>query len=274
MKRASVLSILVGACTLPASAQEALFLLPERAEIPLGARVSLSAAVGADAAAPALPWPHGRIEHFFARTATTQENRDTLEPVEGLDTVSAWPADHAGVLLLGIDLEPALETVTAEAFGAFVSRAVGEAGLAAVGELPEAGEVRILHTESSKALVRVAAPGETPPSIATSKTGQTVEIRPLMDPTAIVPGSDLAVRLYAKIPGAAGGVVIATNATTGETVRALADESGIAAVHVPSAGRWRMEFHAVGANQAEDAEASWVVHSATLTFDVVEEDPQ
>lgn len=253
-----------------ASAQQALFLVPEQGSVALGRAVPMSAVSGAGRDAAPLPWPEDRISHFYARTAWTQENRDTIEPEEGSPSVAAWTADRPGVLALGADLRERPEVVSAAAFGEFVSGALGESARASLGALPERGEVTLLRTESAKALVVVAQPGAGAASIATSKTGQAVEIRPLMDPTALIPGSDLAVRVYSRLGEATGGLVLATNATTGETVRAVADDSGIAILRIGGAGRWRLEFHAVAAHPGA-GDARYALHTATLTFDVEED---
>ncbi|HZW09999.1 MAG TPA: hypothetical protein VFF69_08855 [Phycisphaerales bacterium] len=274
MKRA--LALLVSALwpAGPAAAQSALYLVPERATVALGDSVRLAAATGVDPDAAPGPWPAERIEHFFARTAWTQENRDGLGRAEGSEVVAPWRAAEPGVLLLGIELADATESVPAASFAAFVDHALGETGRAAIGEVPAGGEVALVRRQSAKAVVVVESAGAEPASIATSKAGQAVEIRPLMDPVAARPGSDLAVRLHASIPGAAGGVVIATNTVTGDVVRATADSSSIANVPLGTAGRWRLEFHAVARSGDETARARFEVHTATLTFDVRPEGEQ
>jgi hypothetical protein len=271
MRIAFVLLLAAAGPIAQAGAQSARFLVPEQSAAELGGAVHMSIAPGVEAGAAPDPWPADGIAHFFARTAWTQENRDELAPREGSQTLAAWPADRPGVLLLGVDLEPSLEIVGAEPFAAFVHRTLGATARGALGELPGPGEVVLSRTESAKALVVVESGGAEPASIATSKAGQAVEIRPLMDPTAIRPGSDLPVRLYASIPGAKGGLAIATNTTTGRHISAAADDSAIAHLRIDSAGRWRVEFHAVARRDAAPGEVQFEVHTATLTFDVREE---
>ena len=249
-----------------ARAQEALFLEPASAVVARGERVELTAAVGVGGGeGVARAWPAERIHHFFARTAWTQENRDTL--AAGQDGLTAgWAAELPGVMVLGCDLSPRVEVVPGESFSAFVGRVLPSSRRAAFGALPAAGEVSVRRVESAKALVRVEAAGEQPVSVATSKTGQAVEIRPLMDPTALAPGGDLLLKIYAAIPGPAAGVVLATNTTTGESLSVETDDTASANLTIPSAGRWRVEFHAVMPIADEDAQ--WLIHTATLTFDV------
>jgi hypothetical protein len=263
MVRGLVWLAAVAATGVGARAQEALFLEPASAVVARGEQIELTAS----AAGVARAWPAERIHHFFARTAWTQENRDTLAG-DGEDGLTAgWTAELPGVMVLGCDLSPRVEVVTASSFSAFVGRVLPSSRRAAFGALPAAGEVSVRRVESAKALVRVEAAGEQPVSIATSKTGQAVEIRPLMDPTALAPGGDLLLKIYAAIPGPAAGVVLATNTTTGESLSVETDDSASANLTIPSAGRWRVEFHAV--MPIEDEDAQWLIHTATLTFDVV-----
>ena len=202
-----------------AMGQQARFVEPAAAEVARGEAVSLSL-VDADGAQS---WTEHGAEYFFTRTAWSQENRDAV-PVAPLSRglEATWVAGEPGVLLLGVDLVVREETVSAGSFASFVERVLPATRRGALDGLltsddPE-GTVVVRRVESCKALVRVEAGDSAPVSIATSKTGQVVEIRPLMDPTAIVPGSDLAVRVYSRVPGPADGLVIATNVTTGEIV--------------------------------------------------------
>lgn len=247
-------------------AQQARFLEPGAPTVALGAAVTLTLVEGeADGA-----WPAERIGHFFARTAWTQDNRDTLDATpaagDGVPTAS-WPADRPGVLLLGFELDEAVETVPAGSFGAFLGRVLPTERRALLGAaLPADGEVSVRRVESAKALVRVSSGGPEPVSIATSKTGQAVELRPLLDPTRLSPGGDLPVKVYAEIPGPADGLILATNSTTGESFVGATREDATANLTIPSAGHWRLEFHAVVPDDA--GEADWIVHTATLTFHI------
>ncbi|MCC7387873.1 MAG: hypothetical protein IT431_03805 [Phycisphaerales bacterium] len=267
MQRRRIIAAVLAASAGCAAAQEARFLEPDSATVGLGDRVGISVFEGGAARA----WPAERVAHFLARTAWTQDNRDTLEALPALGKAgvpgAVWTADRPGVLLLGLDLKPGLETVGVEAFGRFLARALpAERRGAITPALPEGGEVSVRRVESAKALVRVSAEGAEPVSIATSKTGQAVEIRPLLDPTMLTPGGDLPLKIYGAIPGPAGGVVTATNTTTGESFPVALTEDATANLTIPSAGRWRVEFHAVAPD--ETGEADWLVHTATLTFEV------
>ena len=92
-----------------------------------------------------------------------------------------------------------------------------------------------------------------------------VEIRALMDPTAVMLPSDIAVRVYVRGDGAPGVTVIATHEPSGASRSSAADARGIANVRLDRPGAWRVEFHSL--EPAEDDDADWVLHSGTLTFD-------
>ncbi len=252
-----VLAALVMSCA-PCAAQQAVFLTPSEATVRVGTTLELRTnAGGAD-----LEWPADRTDHFFARTAWTQENRGSVAAQEGDASTAAWVADRVGVLMFGLDLQPRTETLEAGTFAAFQSVHVSAERRVA---LPKEGSVEVRRVESAKALVRVEGDATEPESIAMSKTGQAVEIRPLMDPTRARVGSDVPLKVYSQIGGASRALVLATNTTTGETVRAQSDDWGIADVPIVSAGRWQVEVHAIRSMRGV---GSYELHTATLTFDV------
>lgn len=268
-------ALLLAALGAAAHGQTARFVEPAEASVAVGETVSLSLLEGDNSAT----WTDEGVEYFLARTAWTQDNRDAVSVAEGSGGRAAgWTADKPGVLLLGVDLAPRTETVEAAAFEAFVRRVLPASRRGALdGLLDDAGAhtVTLRRVESGKALARVASEGVEPTSIATSKTGQAVEIRPLMDPMALGLGSDLPVRVYSSVPGPGDGVVIATNTTTGDVIRAQTNETSLAVVRIEKSGRWRVEFHAIepGTAHGDDPEhnpegADWIVHTATLTFTI------
>ncbi|MBK7403258.1 MAG: hypothetical protein IPJ41_01160 [Phycisphaerales bacterium] len=303
-------AIAIGSAALTACGQSAVFLVPESADVDQGAAILLAAVPGTALDAMPMPWPAEQLTHFFARTAWTQENRDTLPHEETREAAAGWPAERPGITMLGIELDRESHTVDANTFRAFLRRAVDDEVREELGALPQSGNVTYVQTGTAIALVRVLGEGPEPVSIATSETGLPGEIHALMDPTKLTPGSILAVELDGRIPtngplvrdraielGRAedpdederanrgpegrkpraeeeeGGVLIATNATTGESVRAVANESGTAIVPIAHAGRWRLEFHTVNRAGA-GAGAQFFVHTTTMTFDVREEKDQ
>lgn len=122
--------------------------------------------------------------------------------------------------------------------------------------------MRVLRVQSACALVRA---GSAATDVAVSKSGLATEIRALMDPTALLLPSDMAVRVYADGSAVAGATVIATHAASGEERRTTADDKGIAPVRLDRTGVWRVEFH--HAAPSRDGGADWVVYTCVLTFE-------
>jgi len=176
-----------------------------------------------------------------------------------------------GVTMVGLDIKPTAAKVEGKSFKAFWGRmAPGQAHKDAITALADADEVRVRRIESAKTLVRVPDPGGKPAShsaVAQSKTGQAVEIRALADPTMAGVGSDLPVRAYVGGDKQPGVKMLATCVATGKTQEALTDSSGSCHFRIDSAGVWRIEFHHAELLQG-DPKADWVIHSATLTFEV------
>jgi hypothetical protein len=78
-------------------------------------------------------------------------------------------------------------------------------------------------------------------SIATAKAGTRVEIRPLANPLALEPGSDLPVRLYSD-QIALGGATVTAHGPDGAAVTARADPNGIAVLRLATPGRWLLRL--------------------------------
>jgi hypothetical protein len=173
----------------------------------------------------------------------------------------------SGVAAVGLDLAPEVVSVEAGAFAEF--RKLKTASAPPVKPGPRApGVVRVRRLESMGVLVRSAEPGMEPSAsqMATAKSGQRAQVRVVMDPTALRAGSDVPVRVYAEGRAVAGGLVTATNVTTGEAQTVTCDSSGIGLVHIGAVGSWRVEFHHVVASP--DGDADWNAYTATLSFEV------
>ncbi|QOI99889.1 MAG: DUF4198 domain-containing protein [Phycisphaeraceae bacterium] len=237
---------------------------PDHAQTPVLGVSALSVAVGqpvtlsleqpAPGGATPLEWPDSPA-WFFVRLAGTQHNRSADEALTREDRTRLIPASP-GVAMIGIDLAPANESWDAERFREFT----GDAAKPAAVEVHRSATalVRVTHADGSP------AHDHTP----TSKSGQQVEIRPLMDPTSLLPGSDLPVRVYVRGVGAAGARVIARHALTGERVETVADDKGIAHLRITHPGVWTIESRSLVAPR--DQGQAWIAAFATLTFEAPE----
>jgi hypothetical protein len=203
-------------------------------------------------------WGRERVEWMYVRVAGMQRNMDSPElDAQGRLFVSSGAG---GVGLVGVDLHRREEETDLRALRGFVAQRGRVAG-----ELPPGdGPLRLDRVESFKAVLRIGAPeAAAGASAATSKTGQRVEIRLLMDPSVSSPGSDVAVRAYVNGSGASGARVIATHASSGVVREVRCDGSGIGHFGLHAGGAWRVEMH-----ELRREEERWVLYSGAVTFEV------
>jgi hypothetical protein len=83
-------------------------------------------------------------------------------------------------------------------------------------------------------------------ALLTAKTGSRIEIRPLLNPLELVPGSDLPVRLYFE-GESVKEVAVRADSPDGARVEAASDRVGIAFLRIPTSGRWTVRFAHRGA---------------------------
>lgn len=246
------------------------FLTPNRFVVTQGEAVAVRLAVGDAPTARPAAWPTEGVAWLFVRGGPTQTNRHDVRADRPQDGAVAVKIEHPGVTLIGADQRPVVLNLVGEEWRAFLRTHVAELSGAAAARLPDGPQtVRVRQVGSTKTLVRAArADGQVNSSpIATSKSGQAVEIRPLFDPTAIRLGSDLPMRLYVDGGNCVGAHGRATHVPTGRSATFVADAVGSAFFRVTDSGLWRVEFHHA-VPLAGDADADWALYSATLTFEV------
>lgn len=201
---------------------------------------------------------------FFVRCAGTQENRDSVRPDS--DGLVKLVVPQTDCCLVGLDRKPRIESIDASALDSFFRRHVG--GRPDGFDPGDGTPLRVRRIESMKMLVRVGPEDASPIPSATaqSKTGQTVELRPLADPTAVPIGAVLPLKVYGVFD-TAGRTVVARHVARDVKHVATTDPAGIAAVTIDAAGTWQVEVHdARRPDESDDFE--WEIRSATLTFDV------
>lgn len=240
------------------------YLVPDQYVLPAGTQLRLRLQLDDGVSIRRVPW--GEIRWFFVRIAGTQENRSEIQPANPQEDFVRVPLELGGVALIGLDMRPVVASMTRNEFAAFLKRRVDPKEGTKVEEAAE-GKVRVRWVQSAKTLVRVQAgeEGIAPSATATSKAGQAVEICPLFDPTLIQVGSDLPLRAYLEGSPMAGVKVRASS--LGVTQNAITDANGFCHLTITQPGVWRVEFHYAQPLKG-DAEADWVLYSATLTFKV------
>jgi len=95
----------------------------------------------------------------------------------------------------------------------------------------------------------------------TPASAATASIRPLLDPTILKSGSDLAVRLYVRGTPMKHTELFAQHVKTGKTERAISDDQGIATIRLTDNGDWRLMFQQqFGPNDPDPGLYSAVLH--------------
>ncbi|CAG0951932.1 hypothetical protein PHYC_00245 [Phycisphaerales bacterium] len=255
---AKLASILLFAGASASPGQDAVVLRPSTYSTTQGGEVRVAASAPAG---PQTDWP-ADIEWFFVRLAGTQENRG---PGDGPAPARGQPHRLSlglpGAAMIGLDLKAATQIWPPAALSTFAARAGTEDPCAK-------SDARVQLLRSATTLVRVSDADGKPAadSTPTSKSGQQVEIRPLMDPTSMLPGGDLPVRLYMKGTAAGGGVISATHLESNTTQQATADSGGIALLHIERPGEYRLELRVL--RPLAESDAAWQAGIATLTFEV------
>lgn len=247
----------------------AAFLTPATHTARVGEQVALRIRSGPAQSAQPAPWPAAEIEWLLVRSGTTQENRHQPRPArEGDDFVTVEIKDP-GVTLIGADQRPAVRECTGRELIEFLNEHVSRQ-LAERGVRPPAPDstCRVRHVLSAKALIRADAGAAAQPSgVALGKTGQAVELRPLVDPTTAKVGGDVPLCFYIAGDKTAGVKVQATHVATGQVGVFVTDSAGSGFVRIRQPGLWRVAAHHA-APLENDPAADWVLYTATLTFEV------
>lgn len=258
--------LLCAACTLAASGQAVHYLTPQTHQTTVGETLTLNLAAGTPTDATPAPWPTDRSAHFYVIAGGGRENTDNVRPADPARQNVELTLDKPGLAVVGYDLLPTTTDVDRDALKTFLNENTSGLEPADLQRLSGPGQTRLKRVESAKTLIRVAGEqGRTKPSaLGTVKAGQTVEIRPLADPTTVPVGSDLPLRVYVNYGKKSGVKVRATHVESGKTFTRNTDNSGATYFTINAAGTWRIEFHY--AERSQNGNAGWTLYSSTLTF--------
>lgn len=199
---------------------------------------------------------------LFVRADGTQENLAEVPRLGEDEDRTRLVLPHVDANLIGLDLAPRVEVVPRAAWRRFLEERVGAAPATL---LPE---TRVRRVESMKLLVRVVEPGDevTPSATAQSKSGQTLELRPLADPTCVPEGGDLPFRVYVPDGEAAGLRLVARHLSSGAVWTSVVRAGGIGDVRITAPGRWTVEVHQL-VESTRDSAADVELRSATIAFE-------
>lgn len=272
MRYRSVFPAILIALGLAASARAAepaiTFLSPSNHFARPGETVRVRMTTGASGAAlrPA-DWPKDGVPYFFIRGGATQENKHDVRPAAGESDV-AVKAVEPGVTMIGAQLAPVIETYAAADLKKLAESAWNDDAAKSLAPLAANQKLRIRRTQTAVALIRVANADGGVAAVAPaglSKAGLPVEIRPLIDGTAMAPGADVAFRVYID-GGKVDGAMLRVTSPAGAASKVPADESGAAHFRITDAGVWKVEFNHA-AVLTDDPAADWSLHTATLLFE-------
>ena len=266
----AAMAIAASADTLPVS-----YLTPQQFTAALDTDVRVHVESGAALAATTTTWPSDKLSWFFVRSRRTQENHDTVDPVDGrTGQATGVRLTQPGVTVVGFDTKPQIVHVSGTELKSYLTKnIVIDEESAAVRELAKKTDVRVRYRESAATIIRVAAADgkRLHSGIAMSKRGQMVEVQAMFDPTMLTVGSDFPVRVHINGSKQPNVRVQATSMTGAKTEAKTTDPAGSTYFHITHAGVWRIEFHQAMPLEG-DKEADWVVYSGTLTFEVPEEE--
>jgi hypothetical protein len=262
------LLLLVVTQTPPTGALGTLYLTPETFNVPVGQGLRLRVLSGQADRAELLPWPQERIGGFFINTGNTRHNRATIGPSSDDPRAAEVRIDRPGVAVIALNTRPAVVELAAGELREFV-RATSAADESLLKALPVAGTVRVRRIESASAIVRVTEPGGSRvfSAAATAKLGLRAEIQPLMDPTALSAGSDVAIRVFVDAVQQPDVQVFATCVADGQRVSLRTDPVGSAHFALERAGVFRVEFHRLE-RLGGDPQADFNLYSGSLCFEV------
>lgn len=214
---------------------------------------------------------------FRLYTATGNKDLRSLLPMRTAVSTVALPLTTAGTHLITFDSQPNRIDLSADRFHAYLH----DEGLDAIKKQREVAgtaerPVRERYRRYVKTMVQVGrqANADAPVQTATPvdktyavKTGQRLEIVPLVNPLLMSPGDKLTVQLLFEGKPLAGALFKAWHQHDDQTlmIRATSSPDGFASFNLPYAGPWMISVvHMVSANdtKATDWESLW----GNLTF--------
>lgn len=211
-------------------------------------------------------WPEKELGWLFVREEGTQRNYSLLAAQFAEPTLVRVEREQQGVALVGWDRSPRVESVRSSEIVDFIQQRSPSATLPqAVQALSARENWPVRRVESLSQLVgKPTAPG-TSSAVATSKAGQRMELRPLIDPTSVLAGSDLAFRL--SLPEGENSVLVAraTHLPSAAVRPVEIAPEGMLRTKLDLTGPWMIEAHALR-GAASTAGEELELLSVTLVF--------
>lgn len=255
----------------PASAQSLARFVPAEVEASGSGSVELRFVRESTHAVELQPWPAREIGWLFVRGEGTQRNYDALPPLAADATRLNLELEGPGPLLVGWDLPPRVEPMHPVVLRVFIAERSHDRPVPrAIQALAEYETVRVLRLESLALVVGPPA-GAAPagaPAIAISKAGLRMELRALLDPSFLAPGSDLPFRLYLPEGGREDVLVRCVHLESRATHPLTLTQDGSVRARPDRPGAWMLEATRVRALDGSPAAqgAALELASTTLVF--------
>lgn len=236
------ISLVVAVLTVSASAvalAHDTWLLPSSRAVPVGRTVTLDLTSGMGFPSSGIPIKATRVAEARARlsgdAAALTPGREGKRAL-----VYRWTPRSAGVATLWVRLAPVeLELTPAQAEEYLKEVGASAAVRAGWDSVPQPRRWRESYAKLSKTFVRVGTPpaGDSGWSVP---AGTGLEIVPLRDPTAMVAGDTLPIRVLRDGAPVPSFPIAAERAGQADAPFAYTDANGVAQVPLPAAGLWML----------------------------------
>jgi len=214
------------------------------------------------------PWPEREVGWLFVREEGTQHNHDALTPFAQEPTRLRLERDGPGPLLVGWDLPPRVERMHPVELRAFLAERTSHESMPRELEVLGNETVLVQRLESLALAVRSgddSATAAEPSAIATSKSGQRMELRALFDPSFLQAGSVFAFKLYLPEGGTENVICRAVHLTSRDSRALERLPDGSLHVKLEQAGPWMLEASRLRALDGASG-AALELASSTLVF--------
>ena len=203
------------------------------------------------------PWSKNPIRWAFIRSGEVQENRDTVAEWLDREGILRVPLPAAGPIVIGIDFQPQEEEITSNALSRLLEKP----------KFAKAAVAKIRHFRSAMAIVLKQSPEGTGRGngVAVTEVSLASSIHPLMDPTTLVPGGDIAFEYTVHGEEVEDAKIYVTNLTTGENFVIRGGESGSCHVTPKPGCSYRLTAQSARENRSDNI---FEVYSCSLVFKV------
>ena len=266
-------ALVLSLCQTPSALAHEFWLVPVTTSMTAGSVAHVGVKVGEFFNGEPVGWSLAQTVSLGLHTADGTLDMLPLLAMRGVTAELSVPLRKAGTTMLTFDSQPNFISLPADTFHAYLHYEgldFIKARRVATGDDKKPGRER--YRRFVKTLIRVVPADQAAAEITADTsfsrvTGQQLEIVPLNDPLAIVPGDDLRVKLLFEGKPLAGALVKAWHRKEGQflVVHATTAADGTATVTLPHPGAWMVSVvHMVPAVGVKDTD--WDSLWANVSF--------